>query len=346
MIEIIYSTNEQKGQSRPPKLPKNVVQIGVPGEKYKVYIEEKTEKYLNQLPVGANEVAFGVLLGDCQVFENTDFVFVNGLVSAKPTDNMVDFNEKSWAEVYEDMHTYFPEKEIVGWYLSIPYRIANDKSSLLKIHLDNFGGEGKICYFSDRKEQDTQIYHYEDGGMKGEAGYYIYQDANQELSAYLEERGLYGLKVIYPTRRMPCQAKHGEAGRKNKSKFKKVVSLVAFFSCVAAIVTALTMIWKYGDILKMNQSLMQIAAYEQEQESETEAKQEEKWTGKTQVEQVDGTIKKARPDQTYYTVKKGETLFDICIRIYNDAGMLEQLKVANNIDDDYTIHEGDKILLP
>ena len=72
----------------------------------------------------------------------------------------------------------------------------------------------------------------------------------------------------------------------------------------------------------MNQSLMQIAAYEQEQESETEAKQEEKWTGKTQVEQVDGTIKKARPDQTYYTVKKGETLFDICIRIYNDAGML------------------------
>lgn len=47
-----------------------------------------------------------------------------------------------------------------------------------------------------------------------------------------------------------------------------------------------------------------------------------------------------------YTVKKGETLFEICIKIYNDANMLEQLKRVNNLDDSCKLKEGQKIILP
>ena len=47
-----------------------------------------------------------------------------------------------------------------------------------------------------------------------------------------------------------------------------------------------------------------------------------------------------------YTVKKGETLFEICIKVYNDANMLEQLKRANNLDDSCKLTEGQKIILP
>ena len=47
-----------------------------------------------------------------------------------------------------------------------------------------------------------------------------------------------------------------------------------------------------------------------------------------------------------YTVKKGQTLYDISMKVYGTSKMVDEIKDRNNIDDDYTIKEGQKILLP
>ena len=48
----------------------------------------------------------------------------------------------------------------------------------------------------------------------------------------------------------------------------------------------------------------------------------------------------------YHTVKPGQTLYDISMSYYGTSEMVDEIKDRNNIDDDYTIREGQKILLP
>lgn len=48
----------------------------------------------------------------------------------------------------------------------------------------------------------------------------------------------------------------------------------------------------------------------------------------------------------YHTVKPGQTLYDISMNYYGTSEMVDEIKDRNNIDDDYTIKEGQKILLP
>lgn len=49
---------------------------------------------------------------------------------------------------------------------------------------------------------------------------------------------------------------------------------------------------------------------------------------------------------TTYTVKKGQTLYDISMKVYGTSEMVEEIREYNGIDEDYTIIEGQKIKLP
>lgn len=44
--------------------------------------------------------------------------------------------------------------------------------------------------------------------------------------------------------------------------------------------------------------------------------------------------------------KEGQTLYDISMKVYGTSKMVDEIKEYNDIDDDYTIIEGQKILLP
>ena len=54
MIEIIYDdeTNDNHCTTGNLKLPKNIRQIGEPGEKRKIYVEDYVITYINQLAKG------------------------------------------------------------------------------------------------------------------------------------------------------------------------------------------------------------------------------------------------------------------------------------------------------
>ena len=44
--------------------------------------------------------------------------------------------------------------------------------------------------------------------------------------------------------------------------------------------------------------------------------------------------------------RQGQTLYDISMKVYGTSKMVDEIKEYNDIDDDYTIIEGQKILLP
>ena len=45
-------------------------------------------------------------------------------------------------------------------------------------------------------------------------------------------------------------------------------------------------------------------------------------------------------------LKKGQTLYDISMKVYGTSEMVEEIREYNGIDEDYTIIEGQKIKLP
>ena len=54
------------------------------------------------------------------------------------------FTEDNWAGIYRDIRDYFPEYQIVGWFLGGPGFLLEDTDRQKKIQEDNFGGGDKI----------------------------------------------------------------------------------------------------------------------------------------------------------------------------------------------------------
>lgn len=68
-------------------------------------------------------------------------------------------------------------------------------------------------------------------------------------------------------------------------------------------------------------------------------------TGQDTYEDTDSAASSVSAED-YCIVKKGQTLYDISMTYYNTSSMVDAIKEANNIDDNYTIYEGEKIILP
>ena len=92
-------------------------------------------------------------LGKC----NHD-VFVKGMVEVREViENSLIFNDDIWAAIYKDIKKYFSKMNIVGWFVSVPYRVRDDLKGIRKLHLDNFAGNDKVCFLTDRTENDEKF---------------------------------------------------------------------------------------------------------------------------------------------------------------------------------------------
>ena len=41
-------------------------------------------------------------------------------------ENSLIFNDDIWAAIYKDIKKYFSKMNIVGWFVSVPYRVRDD----------------------------------------------------------------------------------------------------------------------------------------------------------------------------------------------------------------------------
>ena len=91
---------------------------------------------------------------------------VKGMVEVRDViENSIIFNDDIWSGIYKDIKQFFEQLNIVGWYVSVPYRVSEDMNGIRKIHLDNFAGNDKVCFVKDRAENEEGFYSYEQSGL-------------------------------------------------------------------------------------------------------------------------------------------------------------------------------------
>lgn len=194
MIEFVYRENaKETGPERKLDLPKNVRQIGEPEENRKIYIEDYVITYLKRF---AGEEALSsriaVLLGDSDRMGGIPYLFIRSAVALKEleyAEGGVPFTDEVWAQVYGAIKEYFPNQDILGWFLSVPGYPMELDSSLTKIHVNYFGGVDKILMVGEPTDGDEDFFAYENGRLTRQRGYYIFYERNEAMQRYMVDTG-------------------------------------------------------------------------------------------------------------------------------------------------------------
>ena len=192
MIEVIYKDEKQtaKGNEGDFRLPKNIRQIGLPGEEYRIYIEDYVYTFLKKIAEKAAKDENGsvaVFAGEMKWNAGTGYLFIKGALLAETgeasTDH-VEFQDNMWQKLNEEIEQYFGGQEIVGWFLTGKSLQMEVTESLQRLHMKFFGGE-KVMMLMDPVEKEEAFFCYENGLMIRQSGYYIYYEKNPQMQAYM-----------------------------------------------------------------------------------------------------------------------------------------------------------------
>lgn len=404
MIEMVYSgkDSEEQGEVR---IPKNIRQIGDNQSHKKVYIEDYVMTWLKKKPENEENLRYGVLLGEVKKGKGNTYVFVKGMVEVRDIiENSLIFNDDIWSAIYKDIKQYFDKLNIVGWFVSVPYRVSDDMNGIKKIHLDNFAGNDKICFLTDRTEKEEGFYFYEQGNLEKQPGYYIYYEKNEKMKKYVKnsngnkanqnqnaQANTKNQKAPEKEKKnntvVPAKTKETEQksfreilkdGNGNPGRQGRVAYGISGLLIVALLLSTVVMLNNYGELKNIKQTLSSLNKNQEAQavneilgsytqttaagETATTTRETTATTTRpatTQKETV-GSATQVSPETTkeanksvassysgkYHTVTAGQTLYDISMKYYGTSKMVDAIKEENNIDDDYTIVEGQKILLP
>lgn len=192
MIEVIYDRSEEdtpKGEIQGIRLPKNIRQVGTPQGSRKIYVEDYVITYLNQLAKPGNTYARGaILLGEYKQSEGQGVLFISGAIEAQNVEfdmEETEFSNEIWSKIYAEVKRFFPDLEVVGWFLSRMGFTTQVNEKITKMHLDNFPGRDKVLYMIDSLEEEDAWYFYENGALKKQGGYYIYYTRNDTMQNYM-----------------------------------------------------------------------------------------------------------------------------------------------------------------
>ncbi len=193
MIELIY--NEEGEYTTDEKVlaePKNVKQIGEPREFKKIFIEDFVHTFLYQYAGEENEKQkFAILLGKSKRAGGKRHIYIK---SALAIDGVAEkqgkyfFPEKVWGQIYQDCEKYFPEQEIMGWFLSRPGFIPERTAVIEETHRTYFSGADKVLFMIEPLEKESIFFGFDGNRFAQQSGYYIYYEKNEPMQGYMIER--------------------------------------------------------------------------------------------------------------------------------------------------------------
>ena len=192
MIEVIYKDEKQtsKGNEGDFRFPKNIRQIGLPGEEYRIYIEDYVYTFLKKIAERAAKDENGsvvVFTGETKWNAGTGYLFIKGALLAEVGEasaDHVEFQDNTWQKLNEEIEQYFEGQEITGWFLTRKSLQIEVTESLQRLHMKLFGGE-KVIMLMDPVEKEEAFFYYENGLMIRQSGYYIYYEKNPQMQAYM-----------------------------------------------------------------------------------------------------------------------------------------------------------------
>lgn len=195
MIEVIYKDEKQtaKGNEESFNLPKNIRQIGIPNEKYQIYIEDYVYTFLKKIAEKAEEEEKGaaaVFTGEIKWNSGTGYLFIRGALTAEAGEisaEHVEFSDLTWQKLHEETEHYFAGQEIIGWFLTQKSLQMEVAEGVQRIHMKLFGGE-KVLMLMDPVEKEEAFFCYDNGRLLRQSGYYIYYEKNPQMQAYMLEK--------------------------------------------------------------------------------------------------------------------------------------------------------------
>ena len=341
------------------KLPKNIRQIGLPEEKKKIYVEDYVVTYMNQLASEhSNEQSAAILLGFYSKQKDVKLTFIHGAIgipAAKVDEDSISFSSDIWEEIYNAIGKYFPKSEIVGWFLTRPGKSLGVNEKITKIHVDHFPGKEKTLFMMDPLDKEEAFFIYENGKLTRQQGYYIYYERNEEMQNYMvEQRVGKGSEEMLETADIKRKVRVSKETEKIKSQ--KIRKGGSNRKITGAIVAALALVVVGMNIMELlyKQEASQSVANWIEEETLTIQIPEEtaEWVAETELKQgmvyeqeTNDVAVNASPG-IRYTVRKGDTLVNISIGLYNDQDYVDLICELNNIDDPDLIYEGMILELP
>lgn len=253
VTETIYEGAEKQGRTNlVAQLPKNRKQVGQPGEaESAVFMEDYAWIFGKGLAErDYSGCAVGVLLGEVIAAPEGKRIMVRGLMEATGAyrNDQVEFTEEVWSGIYRMAGSYFPNQEIVGWYLGGPGFLLAAEEKLKRVHVDNFGGGEKILLKMDSIEKEYGFYCYRDGLLCELPGYYIYYEKNAEMQLYMIQAGKVPLaeeadlpepvmKKAYQDRKEPgrTRSRSGGGQKENGSLYRLVYASGGMVLCLAVL---------------------------------------------------------------------------------------------------------------
>ena len=380
MIEIVYEKEKQKSEGNESffRIPNNIRQIGEVGGTQKIYIEDYAYTYLCRISSENLSKGIGaVLLGQANWKEGISYLFVKSAVSLpdmEVSEEHLEFTQEIWNHVYEKNKEYFPDQEIVGWFLSIPGCSMELHQIICQTHLDHFGGSDKILFVMEPLEKEEAFYRYEEGKMSRQTGFYVYYEKNEPMHNFLIAQNE---KLEKKTEEVDDSAVHNfrKKVEKNISQDRSkpgfpVMKTAAI--CAAVAVLAVGVLY-LNDYQKMQSAREVLAGIDQEKQETTpeetvpvngsvsgeDAEKEEKDAGEENTEDAgenEGADMQNENDQESaqadtevhpsYTIQQGDTITKISIKTYGNTKKVREICELNNISVNDLIYPGQKILLP
>ena len=364
MIEIVYDKQETTEDNifAGITLPKNIRQIGTPSGNRRIYMEDYVMTYLKQLANPNSTFARGaILVGEVQRNGQADVIYISGALAAQNLELDLEestFDGETWSYIYQEVKMYFPDLEVVGWFLSRMGFSTAVNDMIMKLHVDNFAGPDKVLYIMDALEGEDAFYMMQEDMLCRQSGYYIYYARNEAMQNFMiaskgdvepepkskveqkDEAVLRNYKKI-----MEERARNARMERVNKR-------LQAVCACLVIAVLALgiAVFSNYQMLEKVELALqengVEVFAADNSKattQKDSEVSKKEEKTTQAQMEKVRSA---AANLPKYYTVQNGDTLSSISFKMYNSVGYVAELMEANGLGEADDIQEGDQIVIP
>ena len=170
-------------------LPKNIRQIGTNMGNTRIYLEDYVYTYLHTKEVQEDWTHRGfLLLGKLEREQNYARYFISGLIRLEDEffqDDIIEFDDRTWAYIYQEMKKYYDELEIVGWGQDIGGKSSGLAAELERNHKQNFNIQKNVMLLLDRDEEEEAFYVFEKNALQRREGYYVYYEKNPQMQEYM-----------------------------------------------------------------------------------------------------------------------------------------------------------------
>ncbi len=170
-------------------LPKNIRQIGTNTGNTRVYLEDYVYTFLHNPEEEKDWIHRGfVLLGRQERHKEFVRYFISGLIRIKDSyfkDDVLEFDDETWAHIYQEMKKYYDNLEIVGWGQDVSNASASLTAEIERLHKQNFNIQKNVLFLIDHVENEEAFYIFEKNMLQRREGYYVYYEKNPQMQEYM-----------------------------------------------------------------------------------------------------------------------------------------------------------------